>query len=225
MNDQCPKNATTIPTVMNNDGFQTVVNKKKSGKTGSTIVKTIWQPMNQKGRFDPKSHGNSKLSGDKKSIEERCEQIRSAIESSTSDYREKFQERLAKLSSGVPVLKIGGASDTEVDEKKDIVMDALNATKAAVEEGIVPGGGVALLYASKELDKLQTTNFDQKTRVQIIQFQIYCIVSMAYGLFGCVVTEPPLDRLYENQSQVGLERVLEALFVVVYVVKLLELED
>ncbi|KVI00326.1 Chaperone, tailless complex polypeptide 1 [Cynara cardunculus var. scolymus] len=101
--------------------------------------------------------------GDKKSIEERCEQIRSAIESSTSDYdKEKLQERLAKLSGGVAVLKIGGASDTEVGEKKDRVTDALNATKAAVEEGIVPGGGVALLYASKELDKLPTANFDQK---------------------------------------------------------------
>ncbi|GJY40416.1 ribosomal protein L7Ae/L30e/S12e/Gadd45 [Tanacetum coccineum] len=115
--------------------------------------------------------------------------LRLAIESNTSHYREKFQERLAKLSGGVVVLKIGGASETEVGEKKDRVTDALNATKAAVEEGIVPGGGVALLYASKELDKLQTANFDQKIRVQIIQFQIYCIVSMASSLFGCVVTE------------------------------------
>ncbi|KAJ6961774.1 hypothetical protein NC652_000658 [Populus alba x Populus x berolinensis] len=108
--------------------------------------------------------------GDKKSIEERCEQIRSAIDSSTSDYdKEKLQERLAKLSGGVAVLKIGGASEAEVSEKKDRVTDALNATKAAVEEGIVPGGGAALLYASKELDKLQTANFDQKIGVQIIQ--------------------------------------------------------
>ncbi|GER50089.1 60 kDa chaperonin [Striga asiatica] len=108
--------------------------------------------------------------GEKKSIEERCEQIRSAIELSTSDYdKEKLQERLAKLSGGVAVLKIGGASEVEVGEKKDRVTDALNATKAAVEEGIVPGGGVALLYASKELDKLPTANFDQKIGVQIIQ--------------------------------------------------------
>ncbi|GMP55788.1 hypothetical protein CsSME_00020507 [Camellia sinensis var. sinensis] len=108
--------------------------------------------------------------GDKKAIEERCEQIRSAIELSTSDYdKEKLQERLAKLSGGVAVLKIGGASEAEVSEKKDRVTDALNATKAAVEEGIVAGGGVALLYASKELDKLPTANFDQKIGVQIIQ--------------------------------------------------------
>lgn len=108
--------------------------------------------------------------GDKKTIEERCEQIRSAIELSTSDYdKEKLQERLAKLSGGVAVLKIGGASEAEVSEKKDRVTDALNATRAAVEEGIVPGGGVALLYASKELENLQTSNFNQKIGVQIVQ--------------------------------------------------------
>ncbi|KAH7331216.1 hypothetical protein KP509_20G020600 [Ceratopteris richardii] len=108
--------------------------------------------------------------GDKKAIEERCEQIREIINTSTSDYdKEKSQERLAKLSGGVAVLKIGGASEVEVGEKKDRVTDALNATKAAVEEGIVPGGGVALLYASKVLDKLKPANFDQKIGIQIIQ--------------------------------------------------------
>ncbi|KAF9610006.1 hypothetical protein IFM89_019646 [Coptis chinensis] len=108
--------------------------------------------------------------GDKKAIKERCELLRSTIESSTSEYdQEKLQERLAKLSGGVAVLKIGRASEAEVGEKKDRVTDALNATKAAVEEGIVPGGGVALLYASRELDKLQTANFDQKIGVQIIR--------------------------------------------------------
>ncbi|KAJ0954248.1 putative chaperonin Cpn60/TCP-1 family, groEL-like apical domain superfamily [Helianthus annuus] len=136
--------------------------------------------------------------GDKKSIEERCEQIRSAVESSTSDYdKEKLQERLAKLSGGVAVLKIGGASDTEVGEKKDRVTDALNATKAAVEEGIVPGGGVALLYASKELDKLQTANFDQKIGVQIIQnalkMPVHTIASNA-GVEGSVVVGKLLEQ-------------------------------
>ncbi|CAI9290539.1 unnamed protein product [Lactuca saligna] len=139
--------------------------------------------------------------GDKKSIEERCEQIRSAIESSTSDYdKEKFQERLAKLSGGIAVLKIGGASDTEVGEKKDRVTDALNATKAAVEEGIVPGGGVALLYASKELEKLQTANFDQKIGVQIIQnalkMPVHTIASNA-GVEGSVV----VGKLLEQDDQ------------------------
>ncbi|KAL3726784.1 hypothetical protein ACJRO7_031650 [Eucalyptus globulus] len=136
--------------------------------------------------------------GDKKSIEERCEQIRSAIELSTSDYdKEKLQERLAKLSGGVAVLKIGGASEAEVGEKKDRVTDALNATKAAVEEGIVPGGGVALLYASKELDKLQTANFDQKIGVQIIQnalkTPVHTIASNA-GVEGAVVVGKLLEQ-------------------------------
>ncbi|XP_038720329.1 chaperonin CPN60-2, mitochondrial [Tripterygium wilfordii] len=136
--------------------------------------------------------------GDKKAIEERCEQIRAAIESSTSDYdKEKLQDRLAKLSGGVAVLKIGGASETEVGEKKDRVTDALNATKAAVEEGIVPGGGVALLYASKELDKLPTANFDQKIGVQIIQnalkTPVYTIAANA-GVEGAVVVGKLLEQ-------------------------------
>ncbi|KDP33373.1 hypothetical protein JCGZ_12922 [Jatropha curcas] len=136
--------------------------------------------------------------GDKKAIEERCEQIRSGIELSASDYdKEKLQERLAKLSGGVAVLKIGGASEAEVGEKKDRVTDALNATKAAVEEGIVAGGGVALLYASKELDKLQTANFDQKIGVQIIQnalkTPVHTIASNA-GVEGAVVVGKLLEQ-------------------------------
>uniref|UniRef100_A0A2P2KGT9 Uncharacterized protein MANES_15G048600 n=2 Tax=Rhizophora mucronata TaxID=61149 RepID=A0A2P2KGT9_RHIMU len=136
--------------------------------------------------------------GDKKSIEERCEQIRAAIEASTSDYdKEKLQEGLAKLSGGVAVLKIGGASEAEVSEKKDRVTDALNATKAAVEEGIVPGGGVALLYASKGLDELHTANFDQKIGVQIIQNALktpaHTIASNA-GVEGAVVVGKLLEQ-------------------------------
>ncbi|KAK7847492.1 chaperonin cpn60-2 [Quercus suber] len=144
--------------------------------------------------------------GDKKALEERCEQIRSAIENSTSDYdKEKLQERLGKLSGGVAVLKIGGASETEVSEKKDRVTDALNATKAAVEEGIVPGGGVALLYASKELEKLETANFDQKIGVQIIQnalkTPVYTIASNA-GVEGAVVVGKLLE---ENDPDKGYD--------------------
>ncbi|XP_059290336.1 chaperonin CPN60, mitochondrial [Lycium ferocissimum] len=136
--------------------------------------------------------------GEKKSIEERCEQIRSTIELSTSDYdKEKLQERLAKISGGVAVLKIGGASEAEVGEKKDRVTDALNATKAAVEEGIVPGGGVALLYAAKELDKLTTSNFDQKIGVQIIQnalkTPVHTIASNA-GVEGAVIVGKLLEQ-------------------------------
>ncbi|PON51410.1 Chaperonin Cpn [Parasponia andersonii] len=136
--------------------------------------------------------------GDKNAIEERCDELRSSIELSTSDYdKEKFQERLAKLSGGVAVLKIGGASEAEVGEKKDRVTDALNATKAAVEEGIVPGGGVALLYASKELEKLPTANFDQKIGVQIIQnalkMPVSTIASNA-GVEGAVIVARLLEQ-------------------------------
>lgn len=104
---------------------------------------------------------------------------------------------MAKLSGGVAVLKIGGASETEIGEKKDRVTDALNATKAAVEEGIVPGGGVALLYASKDLDKLQTVNFDQKIGVQIIKnalkAPVQTIASNA-GVEGAVIAGKLLEQ-------------------------------
>jgi len=97
--------------------------------------------------------------GKKKEIEGRCNQIRAQIDETSSDYdREKLQERLAKLAGGVAVLNIGGATEVEVKEKKDRVDDALNATRAAVEEGIVPGGGVALLYAAKALGKIEGDN-------------------------------------------------------------------
>ncbi|XP_051135159.1 chaperonin CPN60-like 2, mitochondrial isoform X1 [Andrographis paniculata] len=108
--------------------------------------------------------------GDKKLIEERCEQLRSAIERSSAAFdKEKAQERLSKLSGGVAVFKVGGSSEMEVGERKDRVTDALNATRAAVEEGIVPGGGVALLYATRTLKNLKTENEDQKRGVEIIE--------------------------------------------------------
>ncbi|KAH6830759.1 heat shock protein 60-3A [Perilla frutescens var. hirtella] len=108
--------------------------------------------------------------GDKKLIEERCEQLRTAVESSSAMFdKEKAKERLSKLSGGVAVFKVGGASEAEVGERKDRVTDALNATRAAVEEGIIPGGGVALLYATKILKDLQTKNEDQKRGVEIIE--------------------------------------------------------
>ncbi|XP_055827958.1 chaperonin CPN60-like 2, mitochondrial isoform X1 [Solanum dulcamara] len=108
--------------------------------------------------------------GDKKLIEERCEQLRVAKEKSSAMFdKEKAQERLLKLSGGVAVFKVGGASEAEVGERKDRVTDALNATRAAVEEGIVPGGGVALLYATKCLKGLQTANEGQKRGVEIIE--------------------------------------------------------
>ncbi|KAJ4844998.1 hypothetical protein Tsubulata_038574 [Turnera subulata] len=108
--------------------------------------------------------------GDKKLIEERCEQLRTVMEKSTALFdKEKAQERLSKLSGGVAVFKVGGASEAEVGERKDRVTDALNATRAAVEEGIVPGGGVALLYATKTLENLLAQNEDQRRGIEIIQ--------------------------------------------------------
>ncbi len=108
--------------------------------------------------------------GEKKDIEARIAQIKSQIADTTSDYdREKLQERLAKLAGGVAVIRVGGASEVEVKEKKDLVDDALNATRAAVEEGILPGGGVPLLRALKALDGIKVENPDQQTGVEIVR--------------------------------------------------------
>src|SRR6184192_2576984 len=111
-----------------------------------------------------------KGAGKKKDIEARVTQIKAQIEETTSDYdREKLQERLAKLAGGVAVIRVGGATEVEVKERKDRVDDAMHATRAAVEEGIVPGGGVALLRASQHLKGLRTKNDDQKTGVEIVR--------------------------------------------------------
>jgi chaperonin GroEL len=108
--------------------------------------------------------------GTKADIQGRCSQIRKQIEETTSDYdREKLQERLAKLAGGVAVIKVGGATEVEVKERKDRVDDALNATRAAVEEGIVAGGGLSLLKAAGALDKVKTSNADQKAGVDIVR--------------------------------------------------------
>jgi chaperonin GroEL len=108
--------------------------------------------------------------GSKDDITARCTQIRQQIEETTSDYdREKLQERLAKLAGGVAVIRVGGATEVEVKERKDRVDDAMHATRAAVEEGIVAGGGVALLYATKALDQIKTANDDQRVGVEIIR--------------------------------------------------------
>ena len=108
--------------------------------------------------------------GKKRDIEARIAQIKQQIEDTTSDYdREKLQERLAKLAGGVAVVKVGGSTEVEVKEKKDRVDDALNATRAAVEEGIVPGGGVALMRTLKTLDGLKSANDDQKVGINIVR--------------------------------------------------------
>ena len=108
--------------------------------------------------------------GKKGDILGRCNQIRAQVEETTSDYdKEKLQERLAKLAGGIAVIRVGGATEIEVKEKKDRVEDAMNATRAAVEEGIVPGGGVALLYATRVLDKLTGDNDDQRVGINIVR--------------------------------------------------------
>ena len=112
--------------------------------------------------------------GKKKDIEGRCNQIRAQIEETSSDYdREKLQERLAKLAGGVAVIRVGGATEVEVKEKKDRVEDAKHATRAAVEEGIVPGGGSALAYATKALNSVKTANDDQKIGVDIVRRALF----------------------------------------------------
>ena len=138
--------------------------------------------------------------GDKTAIEGRIAQLKTQIEDTTSDYdKEKLQERLAKLSGGVAVIKVGGSTEVEVKERKDRVDDALNATRAAVEEGIVPGGGVALLKASKALDNLKGLNADQDAGIAIVrralQAPIRQIAENA-GVEGSIV----VGRVLENSS-------------------------
>jgi chaperonin GroEL len=138
--------------------------------------------------------------GEKKDIEARIAQIKSQIADTTSDYdREKLQERLAKLAGGVAVIRVGGASEVEVKEKKDLVDDALNATRAAVEEGILPGGGVPLLRAIKALDGIKVENPDQQTGVDIVRKAIQTparqIIDNA-GDDGAVI----VGKLIENTS-------------------------
>ncbi|XP_042515547.1 chaperonin CPN60-like 2, mitochondrial [Macadamia integrifolia] len=142
--------------------------------------------------------------GEKKLIEERCEQLRTSIEKSTATFdKEKAQERLSKLSGGVAVFKVGGASEAEVGERKDRVTDALNATRAAVEEGILPGGGVALLYATKVLENIQTPNSDQKRGIEIIQNALkaptFTIVENA-GANGSILLGKLLEQEDLNQG-------------------------
>jgi chaperonin GroEL len=140
--------------------------------------------------------------GKKADIEARVGQIRAQIEETTSDYdKEKLKERLAKLAGGVAVLRVGGATEVEVKERKDRVDDALNATRAAVEEGIVPGGGVALIRAIKALDKLNPENEDQKVGVNIVRRAIQAPlrqIAQNAGEDGAVITGKVLENATYN---------------------------
>ena len=140
--------------------------------------------------------------GKRSDIEGRCNQIRQQIEGTSSDYdREKLQERLAKLAGGVAIIKVGGSSEVEVKEKKDMVEDAMNATRAAVEEGIVPGGGTALLYATRALDKLKLDDPDQQVGVEIVRKAIQAPVrqiAQNAGVDGAVIAGKLLEQKDTN---------------------------
>ena len=158
--------------------------------------------------------------GTRENIEGRVGAIRQQIETTTSDYdREKLQERLAKLAGGVAVIKVGGASEVEVKERKDRVDDALHATRAAVEEGIVAGGGTALLYATKALEGLKGENDDQTRGIDIIRKALQSPVRQIAenaGHDGAVVAGKLIDgndpnlgfnaqtEVYENLVQAGV---------------------
>jgi chaperonin GroEL len=148
--------------------------------------------------------------GKKKDIEGRIGQIKAQIEETTSDYdREKLQERLAKLAGGVAVIRVGGATEIEVKERKDRVDDAMHATRAAVEEGILPGGGVALLRSVEALKRIKTENEDQKHGVDIVRKAIQAparqIASNA-GADGSVVVGKIMEKdqySYGYDAQAG----------------------
>lgn len=138
--------------------------------------------------------------GDKNQIKARCDQIKAQIEDSTSDYdKEKLQERLAKLSGGVAVIRVGGLTEVEVKERKDRVDDALHSTKAAIEEGILPGGGVSLIKALPELDKINPGNADQATGINIVKCAIQSParqIAENAGVDGAVV----VNKIVENSE-------------------------
>jgi chaperonin GroEL len=140
-------------------------------------------------------------SGKKKDIEARVGQIKAQIEETTSDYdREKLQERLAKLAGGVAIIRVGGATEVEVKEKKDRVEDALNATRAAVQEGIVPGGGVALLRAKKAVGRIQNDNADVQAGINIVLKALEAPVRQIAenaGVEGSIV----VGKILENKSE------------------------
>ncbi|MDA0662191.1 MAG: chaperonin GroEL [Proteobacteria bacterium] len=140
--------------------------------------------------------------GKKKDIKARCDQIRAQVEETTSEYdKEKLQERLAKLSGGVAIIRVGGATEVEVKERKDRVEDAMNATRAAVEEGVVPGGGVALLRSTRVLDKVVADNDDQRVGINIVRkaLQAPCRqIAENAGEDGAVIVGKILKNKDEN---------------------------
>merc|ERR1711991_792419 len=142
--------------------------------------------------------------GSSSDVKARCEQIKTQIESTSSDYdKEKLQERLAKLSGGVAVINVGGSTEVEVKERKDRVDDALAATRAAVEEGIVPGGGTALLYSIKSIKDLKGHNSDQSAGIDIIRKALEAParqISENAGVEGSIVIGKLLEQSDVNHG-------------------------
>jgi chaperonin GroEL len=143
--------------------------------------------------------------GDKNEIKKRTGQIRKQIEDTTSDYdKEKLEERLAKLSGGVAVIRVGAATETEMKAKKSKVEDARNATKAGVQEGLLPGGGTAIIRASKVLDKVKTDNEDEKTGLNIVRKAIYAplrIIAENAGMDGSIV----IEKIKNSPVEIGFD--------------------
>ena len=164
----------------------TVVSEERGFKLDATTIEMLGTA--EKIVIDKDNSTIINGAGNKSDITARINQIKSQIESTTSDYdREKLQERLAKLAGGVAVLYVGAASEIEMKEKKDRVDDALAATRAAVEEGIVPGGGVAIVRAADSLSKVKAENEDEKTGISIIERSV----------------EEPLRQIVENAGVEG----------------------
>jgi chaperonin GroEL len=158
----------------------------------------------KKVRIDKESTTIIDGAGKKVDITARCTQLRAQIEETTSDYdKEKLQERLAKLAGGVAIIRVGGATEVEVKERKDRVDDAMHATKAAVEEGVVPGGGVTLLYASQRLGGLNPENDDQKVGIDIVRRALQAPARQIFenaGAEGSIIVGKLLDKGEANHG-------------------------
>src|SRR5207253_2772369 len=158
----------------------------------------------KKVRIDKESTTIIGGAGKKTDIDGRCTQLRAQIEETTSEYdKEKLQERLAKLAGGVAIIRVGGATEVEVKERKDRVDDAMHATRAAVEEGVVPGGGVALLYASKTLGGLNSENDDQKVGIDIVRRALLAPARQIFvnaGEEGSIIVGKLLDQNEPNRG-------------------------
>ena len=185
----------------------TVISEEKGFKLEDTTLQDLGEA--EKVTIDKENTTIINGNGKKEDIEGRVNQIRSQIEKSTSDYdSEKLQERLAKLAGGVAVIYVGAASEIEMKEKKDRFDDALHATRAAIEEGIIPGGGVAYLRAIKAIDKLKGENEDEETGIAIVkralEEPLRQIVENA-GMEGSIIVQ----KVKEGKDDLGFNAVTE----------------